>query len=263
MVDATHRDADPAREHEHGGASNEDWNDADFVARWLERQAERAPERRRQFALVRAVIPRLPAEEFRYLNLGSGPGNLDELLLDQFAAATATLVDFSLPMLMAARARLARFGDRVEYVHANLASADWAGGVGGSFDVVVSTLAVHHVEDPRRIRALYGEVHRLLGHGGMFLNLDRVRPARPAFGPLAAWAAQDPEAGLSARGHGDDLPGTLAEHLGWLGEAGFGAVDVLWKDPGMALLCGLRDHLHVPEEAHAHDGGEHAHPHTH
>ena len=242
-------------EGDHAHGSDADWNDQEFVARWLERQAERATERRRQFAIVRAVVPRLPEEEFRYLNLGSGPGNLDEVLLAHFPNATATLVDYSLPMLMAARQRLERFGDRVEFVHGNLASPGWVGGVGGPFDLVCSTLAVHHVGEPRRVRELYAEVYGLLGHSGMFLNLDRMRPGRPAFEALATWAADDPEAGLAAGGSGGhDLPGTLLEHLGWLGEAGFAGVDVLWKDLRVALLCGVRDHLHVPEAEHAHDG---------
>ena len=240
----THQDSDA-----HG--SEGDWNDEKFVARWLERQAERAEERRHQFTIVRAVVTRLPEEEFRYLNLGSGPGNLDELLLEHFPGATATLVDYSLPMLMAARQRLDRFGDRVEYVHGNLAGPEWAGGVGGPFDLICSTLSIHHVGEPRRVRELYAEVHGLLGHGGMFLNLDRIRPARPAFEALATWAAKDPEAGLAAGGRGADLPGTVAEHLGWLDEAGFAEVDVLWKDLRVALLCGVRDHLHVPETEHA------------
>lgn len=264
MVGATHSEDHDGHGHGHGHAgteqhedghahgSDEDWNDQQFVVRWLERQAERAAERRQQFAIVRAVVPRLPDEEFRYLNLGSGPGNLDEVLLEHFVGATAMLVDYSLPMLMAARQRLERFGDRVEYVHGNLASPGWAGAVGGPFDLVCSTLAVHHVGEPRRVRALYAEVCGLLGHGGMFLNLDRMRPGRPAFEAMATWAAGDPEAGLAGGGHGGDLPGTVAEHLGWLDEAGFAAVDVLWKDLRVALLCGVRDHLHVPEVEHSH-----------
>ena len=64
--------------------------------------------------------------------------------------------------------------------------------------------------------------------------------------------AKDAEAGLTGRGTGEGLPGNLLEHLGWLGEAGFGNVDVLWKDLSVALLCGVRDHLHMPDGGHGH-----------
>jgi SAM-dependent methyltransferase len=229
------------------------------VANWLERQKEREPERRRQFVTIRALIPKTPDQEFSYINLGAGPGNLDEVLLAQFRGAQATLVDTSFAMLGAARQRLERFGDRVEYVQANLASPEWAGAVAGPFDIAVSSIAIHNLRDPRRIRELYAETYRLLGHGGMFFNLDYVRPARPGLSALGPWAAKDPEAGLSGRSGGAGMPGTLLEQLGWLNEAGFATVEVLWKDMGTALMCGIRDHLHMPEGDSAE--GEQGHSH--
>ena len=36
------------------------------------------------------------------------------------------------------------------------------------------------------------------------------------------------------------MPGTLPEHLGWLSEAGFGTVEVYWKQMDLALLSGRR-----------------------
>ncbi len=245
----------------HGGCGDDhDWSSPEFVAEWLERDGKRAAERRREFALIRAVVPKRPEQEFRYLNLGAGPGNLDEVLLERFPNAAATLVDFSLPMLQAARERLSRFGDRVEYVQGDLTDPEWVGGVGGTFDFVFSTHAVHHLGEPARIRALYAEVYRLLGHGGTLLVLDYLRAARPSLGPLAPWAARDDEAGVSAS-YRAEAPGSLLEQLSWLGEAGFNCVDVLWKDLSKALLCGVRDHIHIPESDHEHGGGGHSHAH--
>jgi SAM-dependent methyltransferase len=253
-----HDSHDHSHEHDHDHEDH-DWSDEDFVASWIERQKERAPERRREFVKVRALIPKTPQQEFRYLNLGAGHGELDELLLDHFKGANAVLVDTSLAMLAAARKRLARFGERVEYVQANLAKEAWTGAVSGPFDIVVSSKAVHHLEEPHLIRELYAAVYRMAGHGGMFLNLDYVRPARPMLAALAPWAAKDPEAGLSGHRPHDDEPGSLAEHLGWLVEAGFGTADVLWKDMNLALMVGVRDHVHMPEEEHGHSHEEHGH----
>jgi tRNA (cmo5U34)-methyltransferase len=254
-------------EHDHPAAhhldAHVDWNDEQFVAQWLDRQQGRL-DRPRQFAVIRAVIPHLPTQEFRYLNLGAGPGILDEMLLTHFVAAEATLVDQSLPMIAAATDRLERFGDRVDFVHADLASGDWTSTVGSDpYDVVVSSFATHLFGDALRIRELYREVFRLLGHGGVFLHLDDVRPARSSLASLSAFAALDPDAMVSSSGDQSDAPGSLLEHLGWLAEAGFHDVDVLWKNLDTTLVCGVRDHLHVPEvEGHdgarGHDGG-HSH----
>jgi ubiquinone/menaquinone biosynthesis C-methylase UbiE len=251
------------QDHEH----HEDWHDDDFAAQWLERQKDRSEERRRQFVTIRALMPKLPQQEFRYINLGAGGGDLDEVLLDHFQGASATVVDTSLAMLDAARKRLSRFGDRVEYVQANLSRQAWTGAVSGPFDFAVSTIAIHNLRDPERIKALYTETFGLLGHGGMLLNLDYVRSAQPMLEALGPWAAKDPEAQLSPHGSGSNMPGTLLDHLHWLGEAGFETVDVLWKNMNVALVCGVRDHVHMPDAAHdhghSHGGEEHEHEHEH
>jgi len=264
---AAHDEHDHGEHHDH----NEDWNDDDFVAQWQERQKERSVERRRQYVTIRALMPKLPEQEFRYINLGAGPGDLDEVLLDHFKGASVTLVDTSLAMLDAARKRLSRFGDRVEYVQANLSRPVWLGAVSGPFDFAISTHSVHHIGDSARIKTFYGELYGLLGHGGMVLNFDFVAPAQPMLADLVPWAGRDEEAQLNThRPH--EVSATLVDHLGWLSEAGFGTVDVLVKDLNAALMCAIRDHLHMPEghdhahahgHAHEHDGGDHDHEHSH
>lgn len=268
-----------SNDHQHTHEHRENWHDDEFAQKWIDGQAARETERRAQFVKIRAVIPKNPDQEFSYVNIGAGAGHLDEILLEHFKGAQATLVDVSLAMLEASRERLKRFGDRVEYVQADLATPDWAAAVGGPFDVAVSSIAIHNLRDPERIRAVYAETFKILGHGGMFLNLDYMKPGAESLGDLTAWAAKDPEAGFYGRG-GARHPGTVAEQLGWLTEAGFPIVDVLWKDLRAALLCGVRDHLHLPEasahshshghdehshshgdELHSHDGGEHTHSH--
>ncbi|MFN8633731.1 MAG: class I SAM-dependent methyltransferase [Chloroflexota bacterium] len=243
--------------HQHGGhgqgqslpghTHDQQWHDEEYVANWIERQKGRQTERRRQFVALRAFIPKNQDQEFRYLNLGAGPGVLDGILLEHFRGANAVVHDGSLAMLAAARKELQRFGDRVEYVQADLSSPDWTGAVGGPFDFVISARAVHHVGDPRRIRALYREIRALTGHGGTFLNLDYVRPARAELARLGEWIARDEEAGFGGAPHdAADMPGTLIEHLGWLSEAGFNTAEVYWKEMDLALMAGINGHLHMP-----------------
>ncbi|MCC6237957.1 MAG: class I SAM-dependent methyltransferase [Dehalococcoidia bacterium] len=255
---APHDHAHANGDHEAPAASH-DWNDEEFVGGWLAQHADQDAERRRRFALIRAVMPKLRDQEFRYLNLGAGPGQLDEVLLAHFPGAVATLVDVSLMMLAEARQRLERFGNRVEYVQANLGGPEWRGAVGDGFDFAISTDAIHHVGNGDRIQALYAEVYDAVGHGGIVLNLDRVRTEDPALGALAAWAAADPDAGLDAApaGAARGLP-PLSDHIAWLRGAGFRSVDVLWKDLSRALLFGVRDHFHMPQAVHdsAHAGAE-------
>jgi len=250
------------------GRPRENWFDDDYIEFWIEREKARAPERYRQFFMVRALIPKTATETFRYVNLGAGPGNLDEVLLDHYKGAEAVLVDGSMAMLAAARKRLERFEGRVEYVQANLETPDWTGAVEGPFDVAVSTIALHNLRDPRRIRVLYAEINGLIGHGGVFLNLDYVRMARPSLYALATKAGTDPDAGIPAGGHGGaNTPGTLEEQLIWLREAGFAIAECPWREFSVAAMMGVHDHLHLAEADHDHGHAEHAehghHDHDH
>jgi len=67
-----------------------------------------------------------------------------------------------------ARKELAKFGDRVEYIQADLSNSDWTGAVAGPFDFVISARMIHHIPEPQRIRELYREIRGLTGHGGTF-----------------------------------------------------------------------------------------------
>ena len=42
-----------------------------------------------------------------------------------------------------------------------------------SFDIVISSLAIHHLEDEQK-QKLYGQIHNLLHTGGIFINADQV-----------------------------------------------------------------------------------------
>src|SRR5207249_1490817 len=181
--------------------------------------------RLRDFRIVRSLVPRRPDEAFRYMDIGCGDGRLEEVLLAAFGNARATLVDGSETMLSSARERLQSFGDRVEYVQADLLSPDWVKSLSGEVDVAVSTIAIHNLRTYNRVRDLYAELFTVMADGGLFLNFDYVRPNAPSLRPLPAWASRDPDVGYIGRSSGFNGPGTLEEHLIWLRAAGFPAVD--------------------------------------
>ena len=219
----------------------EDWFDDVFVDDWLRRQEDRASERSRQFAMVRALVPRAPSEAFRYIDLAAGDGALDELLLTRFPHAEALLLDGSPAMVQRARARLDRFTDRLTLVQADLESPDWRRQVEGQVDVALSTIALHNLEDPLRIRALYSEIFGLISEGGFFMNLDYVRAPSHALWPLYRRASADPEGGYSMGIRSiRDYAGSVDEQLGWLREAGFAPVDCFWREFRLAIFGGFK-----------------------
>jgi tRNA (cmo5U34)-methyltransferase len=133
-------------------------------------------------------------------------------------------------MLTAARERL---GGRATLVEHDLSRPLPA--LGGRFDAVVSSFAIHHLPDDRK-RDLYAEVFDHLEAGGVFSNLEHVAS------PTETLQEEFHEAIGLPRDHGDDsnqlVP--VEEQLIWLRGIGYTDVDCLWKWRELALLHGRR-----------------------
>jgi len=154
---------------------DEVWKGAALVDTFLDGVRGGIPFAAEQIDVMLRVVAACGAPVRRVADLGCGDGILTRALLAAYPAAAATLVDFSEPMLTAARARLA---DRVpppRFVAADLAHSVWVEAVAdrAPFDVVVSGYAIHHLPDARK-RTLYGEIGALLAPGGMFVNIEHV-----------------------------------------------------------------------------------------
>ncbi|HEY7107593.1 MAG TPA: class I SAM-dependent methyltransferase [Acidimicrobiia bacterium] len=205
------------------------WTDPGKAAYYLER-ADRLPFRSDgEDVLVRDLGAVLPG---RVLDLGCGDGRLAALLLAAYPDSAATVVDGSPPMLDAAHERFD--GDeRVVIVAHDLDDRLPRGhACEGPFDAVVSSLAIHHVEDARK-RELYREIAELLAPGGIAANLDVV--ASPTQALHDVWRDE-----MAVRDDPDDRLCDLDTQLGWLREAGLDDVDCIWKWRSLALLRGAR-----------------------
>lgn len=112
----------------------------------------------------------------RFLDVGAGNGFLSAGLLAHYPTAEGVLVDFSPPMLAAARTQLTA-ATPAHLIEADLASASWRDQVTplSPFDAVVSGFAIHHLPDPRK-QALYREIYDLLAPGATFVNIEHVAP---------------------------------------------------------------------------------------
>jgi trans-aconitate 2-methyltransferase len=92
-----------------------------------------------------AVLDRLPLEgDERVLDAGCGSGRVTELLAARLPGGRVVALDSSPSMVEAAKERLAPFGDRVEYVVADLGKPL---PIEGLVDAIVSTATFHWVPD--------------------------------------------------------------------------------------------------------------------
>ena len=224
----------------------EDWTDEAFVRDWLRRQEERAPEREKQFAMLCSLVPRSPDDAFRYIDIASGDGSLDAVILDRYPRAEATLLDGSPVMVKLAGERFAGTGKRVTAVQGDLETPAWLDAVKPPYDLAVSSIALHNLEDPTRQREVYREIFDILADGGFFMTLDYMRAPSRLLWPLYQKASRRSEGGFAMEIRAiRDYLGTADEHVAWLQEAGFAPVDCFWREFRLAIVGGFKGNVRV------------------
>lgn len=185
------------------------------------------------------------ARQPRVLDLGAGTGLLSAQLLERVTPASLTLLDGAAGMLAQARQRLAGHS-------ATLIESDFTQALPpGPFDVVVSALAIHHLDDAEK-RGLFARVHAALAPGGLFVNAEQIAGAdaweQALFEQLHLDGARrlgssESEIAGAVERMKIDRCAPLDAQLRWLAEAGFQrcgvyfqwfrfAVYAGWKAPG-------------------------------
>jgi tRNA (cmo5U34)-methyltransferase len=147
------------------------------------------------------------------LELGIGTGETARRVLEVHPAARLSAIDSSAEMLARARAALPDADLRVSALEDPLP--------GGPFDLVVSVLAVHHLDGAGK-RDLFRRVADVLRPEGRFVLGDVVVPEREedVVTPID-WVM--------------DLPDRADDQLNWLRDAGFDAEE-LWSYKDLAVL---------------------------
>src|SRR5262245_52060655 len=125
-----------------------EWQTAQHAAAYLGR-ADKVPHRSAGEA---ALLDEIRADVRRVLDLGSGDGRLLSVVLSARPRARGLALDFSPPMLEKLHERFGS-GAPVDIVEHNLEAPLPCL---GTFDAVVSSFAIHHLEDDRK-RSLYQE----------------------------------------------------------------------------------------------------------
>jgi trans-aconitate 2-methyltransferase len=123
-----------------------------------------------------AVLDRLPLRgDERVIDAGCGSGRVTEALAERLPGGRIVALDASPAMIELARRRLSRFGQRVEFVVADLALPL---PVDGAIDAIVSTATFHWVPDHdalfRNLAAVLRPGGRLIAQCGGAGNIARV-----------------------------------------------------------------------------------------
>jgi tRNA (cmo5U34)-methyltransferase len=212
---------------------------ADYDA-WV-RQA--LPTYEELFSVAVELIPYPTESPIEVADLGAGSGLFSERVSAAHPNARFTLFDASAKMLDKARERFAERGGRFQFRRERLEEFRQP----GRYDLVLSSLAIHHLEHSEK-RDFFRAVFAALRPGGAFINVDQVR-GEPPFGDLywSTWlskvrASAAPESRIQSsieRRQRFDRDAGLDEQLQWLRDAGFQA-DCIYKHYFVAVFLALR-----------------------
>jgi len=176
------------------------------------------------------------------LDLGAGTGLLSEFVMQKVGNASLSLLDESPDMLSKAQQRLAQYDPKI-FIQPMTDSLP-----SGEFHAVISSLAIHHLDDKEK-RDLFERIHQSLAPGGVFINGEQILG-------VGAWQQKLYEDthldGARALGSNEeeiraavermtyDKCATLADQIAWLRETGFQNADSFFHSFRFAVYAGWK-----------------------
>ena len=190
-------------------------------------------------ALV-SVIPFSNDSGFSVIDLGCGTGTLTKAVKNSFPKIAVTCVDIAEKMLEIAKEKI---GGNVRCIQKDFNAFDFD----EKYDLIISSLALHHMESDSDKSGFYKKIYSALNTGGMFINIDIVLGSNEKLQRvyLREWLkfmkSNVPEKEVLEKWlpnyHMEDRPAKLIIHLDMLKNCGFSFVDVVYKYYNYAVYC--------------------------
>ncbi|WP_227717237.1 class I SAM-dependent methyltransferase [Methanobacterium lacus] len=191
------------------------------------------------------TIPQEVSDEFKVLDLGTGTGNVSKAIKEKFKHASIDCIDIAEKMIEMAKIKLEGYTD-IHYYTGDFYEFEFE----EKYDVVVSSLALHHIKTDDEKKKFYHKIYHILKEGGIFINSDSVLGSNERMQKLnkEKWkefmlnnvSEDEVEDKWVPQSKKEDYPAPITNHLKWLEEAGFKDLDIVWKYYGWAVYCGTR-----------------------
>lgn len=185
------------------------------------------------------------SDAIRIIDLGCGTGTVAKQLGDKFPNAKIVCLDIASKMIDIAKNKL---GDRenTEFIVGDFSTVDFK----EPFDVVVSSLALHHIQTDEEKKVFYSNIYTLLTKSGQFLNADVVLASTDYQQNMNMnrWidymnrnvSMEDIKQRWLPAHKAEDRPSRLMDQLEWLEEIGFESIDVIWKYYNFSVYGGIK-----------------------
>lgn len=177
----------------------------------------------------------------RILDLGCGTGNLTEQILLHYPEAEIDALDISEDILKESQKRFAAKPNvryiQADFIHMHLPP--------GSYDLILSSIAIHHINDPEKVN-LYRDIFQALTPNGLFIFADQTRGITEEIYQkhILRWKKEAFKLGSTQQNwdmwmeHQDahDFHTPVNWHVKQLEIAGFKEIDLIWKNIMWAVI---------------------------
>jgi len=198
--------------------------------------------------MIKSLISSIPfknSNSIKVLDLGCGTGNITLALKKRYPKAKVTCVDLAEQMIDMARFKLSEYDD-IEYLKGDLREIQFD----IDYDLIISSLALHHLQTDEEKIAIYQKIYDSLKEGGAFYNADNVLASSKYLEKISIehWkefmrkSMTDKEIDelWLPRYYEEDYPAPIIQHVDWLRDIGFKNVDVTWKYILGAVFGGIK-----------------------
>lgn len=198
--------------------------------------------------MIQALVSAIPfkeSEKINIIDLGCGTGYISMKLKERFPNSKLTCLDFAENMITQARIRLKKY-DSIIFYNEDFRKFEFD----KTYDVAVSSLALHHLETKKEKKKFYSKIFDSLKSRGVFYNADIILSSNDYLQKLyiSKWkefmsrtiSTKEIEDTWMTKHHKEDHPEILLDQLEWLKEIGFTEVDVVWKYYNFAVYGGTK-----------------------
>lgn len=203
--------------------------------------------------MVSALVSSIPFEKgspINVLDLGCGTGTISKAISEQYPNAKITLVDISENMLKIAEKKIGS-----QFIYKSHCIDFYELNLEEKYDVVASSLALHHLITDEDKRGFYTKIFNTLSLNGLFLNADIVLGSNDCLQDiyLKKWISymnktctmDDINNNWLVKYRNEDRPARLLEQIKWLEEIGFSNVDIVWKYYNFSVYGGFKKQADV------------------
>ncbi len=200
------------------------------------------PRYHEQHDLILQLIPFETNANIKVLDLGAGTGILSALILQAFPQAKVLAFDMAENMLKICQTNLSAFQERLTLQQGNFAEDDF----GNGYDLVVSSLAIHHLDDEGK-QTLFKKLFQSMNSGGILLIRDIVTGGTPRLTEQyeQLWRQYMKDSGEDdkiwfQKYLEEDIPSSIEEQTKWLAESDFADVGCHWRYLNFAIFGGVK-----------------------